>query len=184
MTIEELAVQSYDRDYSYKTKRNYDNIKQMRNEVLKKGFLCKTECKNAKKIAAINGVDYIDGTVFNNLNQVWLFFERSTKDVIWILKIDNMSKRDIEKIKSVTVKSLKHVILVCDNEDLTDVNKLRQELQKTIHVDMVDTLEQAVDLTKYTVTSGSSVIFTLFGNIDEENGNKSVSLFADKVFSL
>ena len=162
MTIEELASQQTNANYTIGAQRTYDNIRQMRNAALMRGFLCRKNENTAKKIATVGGIDYIDATQVGNLNSAWLLFEKITKNIIWILDSEGVSEREIKKISNTLNGKIKKIILTSDKEE--------------------DIL-QSVLFASGIASNDDCVVFTSFDS-NPQSKHRKAEIYSQTVFSM
>lgn len=112
MTIEELASASEQSKYTLKSERTYNNIRQMRNSILMKGFLQHKTDTAIKKTTIISGIEYINLTNFRNLNSTWLYLSRMPKNIIWIVNKGGVEEREIKAITNDLGRKIKQIFII------------------------------------------------------------------------
>ena len=186
MTIEELAIQSDGRKLSQRGQCTYDNIRKMRNASLMRSFLCRGGGTKPDKIATIAGVDYVDATSLRTLNQAWLMFERSTKNIIWILKINGLLPQNISLLKDTLQRRIRNIILVYDGTmiEKETVDRWSGSLNNIVHIDKADNLRQALTLAKSTALTDDRIVFMELDAKNIADVDRDSAEFSDIVFSM
>ncbi len=115
MTIEELASASEQSKYTLKSERTYNNIRQMRNSILMKGFLQHKTDTVVKKTTIISGIEYVNLTNFKNINSTWLYLSRIPKNIIWIVNKGGVKESEIKAITKDLGIKIKQIFIIEPN---------------------------------------------------------------------